>query len=61
MAVSVIAKRNGWSTVTVMGSAMGRPDRLVTMTVDHPFLFAITDTVTGLPLFLGQVTRPKAG
>jgi serpin B len=33
----------------------------ITVTVDHPFLFAITDTVTGLPLFLGQVTRPKAG
>jgi serpin B len=32
----------------------------VTLTVDHPFLFAITDTATGLPLFLGQVTRPKA-
>jgi serpin B len=30
----------------------------VTMTVDHPFLFAITDTATGLPLFLGQVSRP---
>lgn len=30
----------------------------VTMTVDHPFLFAITDTPTGLLLFLGQVTRP---
>jgi serine protease inhibitor len=26
--------------------------------VDRPFLFAITDTATGLPLFLGQVTRP---
>jgi serpin B len=30
----------------------------VTMTVDHPFLFAITDTPTGLLLFLGRVTRP---
>jgi serpin B len=30
----------------------------VTMTVDHPFLFAITDTATGLLLFLGRVTRP---
>jgi serpin B len=26
--------------------------------VDRPFLFAILDTATGLPLFLGQVTRP---
>jgi serpin B len=30
----------------------------VEMIVDHPFLFAIIDTVSGLPLFLGQVTNP---
>ena len=30
----------------------------IRMVVDRPFLFAIIDTVTGLPLFLGQVTRP---
>ena len=30
----------------------------ITMTADHPFLFAITDTSTGLLLFLGRVTRP---
>ncbi|MBV9379449.1 MAG: serpin family protein [Streptosporangiaceae bacterium] len=34
------------------------PDPVVTMIVDRPFLFAITDTATGLPLFLGQVARP---
>jgi serpin B len=33
----------------------------VTMTVDRPFLFAIIDTASGLPLFLGQVVRPAAG
>lgn len=38
-----------------------RPHQPVTMTVDHPFLFAITDTATGLPLFLGQVVRPTGG
>jgi serpin B len=31
------------------------------VTVDHPFLFAITDTTTGTPLFLGRVTDPTAG
>ena len=31
----------------------------VTMVVDRPFLFAITDRTTGLPLFLGQVTDPS--
>ena len=30
----------------------------IRMVVDRPFLFAIIDTATGLPLFLGQVTRP---
>jgi serpin B len=33
----------------------------VTMTVDRPFLFAIIDTTTGLPLFVGQVSHPRAG
>lgn len=29
--------------------------------VDRPFIFAITDTATRLPLFLGRVTDPSAG
>jgi serine protease inhibitor len=33
----------------------------VTMVVDRPFLFAIIDTATSLPLFLGQVSHPRAG
>jgi serpin B len=32
----------------------------VAVTVDRPFLFAITDTATGVPLFLGHVTNPAA-
>jgi len=32
----------------------------VTVTVDRPFLFAIADTLTGVPLFLGRVTNPSA-
>lgn len=32
----------------------------VTVTIDHPFLFVITDTSTGAPLFLGRVTDPSA-
>lgn len=42
-------------------AAFARPERPVEVTVDRPFLFAITDTATGLPLFLGRVTRPEAG
>jgi serpin B len=46
------------TAVAVSAMAMARPLRPVTMIVDHPFLFAITGTTTGLPLFLGQVTKP---
>ncbi len=35
-----------------------RPDPPVEVTVDRPFLFAIIDTGSGLPLFLGRVTDP---
>jgi serpin B len=41
-----------------MSASLTRP---VAMTVDRPFLFAIVDTATGLPLFLGQVSRPHPG
>ncbi|MGH3188486.1 MAG: serpin family protein [Streptosporangiaceae bacterium] len=39
-------------------AAMRLPPK-VTLTVDRPFLFAIVDTPTGLPLFLGQVSHPR--
>lgn len=35
------------------------PARRVVLTADHPFLFAVLDTRSGLPLFLGQFTRPS--
>jgi serpin B len=31
---------------------------LLPVNVDHPFLFVITDTATGAPLFLGRVSSP---
>lgn len=34
------------------------PARRVVLTADHPFLFAVLDTRSGLPLFVGQFTRP---
>jgi serpin B len=36
------------------------PDPPVEVVVDRPFLFAITDTTSGLPLFLGRVSDPSA-
>lgn len=32
-----------------------------TVTVDRPFIFVITDTTTGAPLFLGRINDPTAG
>jgi serpin B len=37
------------------------PEPPVEMIVDRPFLFALTDLRSGLPLFLGRVTDPAAG
>jgi serine protease inhibitor len=34
------------------------PDPPVELIVDRPFLFAITELASGLPLFLGRVTDP---
>jgi serpin B len=39
-------------------SALMKPPPPVELVVDRPFLFAITDTASGTPLFLGQVTNP---
>jgi serpin B len=49
------------TAVSVRAAAAMRPPPPVTMVVDRPFLFAIVHTTTGLPLFLGQVSRPRSG
>jgi serpin B len=41
-----------------MGFVRKPPAKRVVLTVDRPFLFAIVEMPSGLPLFLGQVTRP---
>ncbi len=48
------------TAVAMRPMALRRGPEPVRMIVDRPFLFAISDTATGLPLFLGQVTRPAA-
>ena len=45
------------TAVAMRPMALRRGPEPVRMTVDRPFLFAITDTATGLLLFLGQVSR----
>jgi serpin B len=47
------------TAVTMRPMALRRGPEPIPLTVDRPFLFAILDTATGLPLFLGQVTRPQ--
>jgi serpin B len=46
------------TAVTFRPLAAFRAPPPVTMVVDRPFLFAIIHTATGLPLFLGQLSRP---
>jgi serpin B len=48
------------TAVVMRAAALFRPPpaRKVVFTADHPFLFAVLDTRSGLPLFLGQFTRP---
>jgi len=47
------------TAITMRPMALRRGPEPIPLTVDRPFLFAIFDTATGLPLFLGQVTRPS--
>jgi serpin B len=46
------------TAIAMRPMALRRGPEPIPLTVDRPFLFAIFDTATGLPLFLGQVTRP---
>jgi len=49
------------TAVVMVGMAAFRAPPPVTLVVDRPFLFAIIDTATSLPLFLGQVSHPGGG
>jgi len=46
------------TAVSFRPTAAFRAPEPVEMTVDRPFLFAIVHGPAGLPLFLGQVSRP---
>jgi serpin B len=47
------------TAVVLLAAAMRRrPSQRVSFTADRPFLYAIIETTTGLPLFLGQFTGP---
>ena len=44
----------------IVGLSLRVPPKAVAVHADHPFYFAITDTQTGLMLFLGRVAEPAA-
>jgi serpin B len=47
------------TAAAVMLAALRRaPAKRVTFTADRPFLYVVTETTSGTPLFLGQFTRP---
>jgi serpin B len=48
------------TAVTLRTAAAFRSPPPVTVIADRPFLFAIIDTRTGVPLFLGQVSHPRS-
>jgi len=45
--------------VAVRAAAMRMPEPAVVFRADHPFLFLIRDTRTGVVLFIGRLTNPQ--
>jgi serpin B len=45
--------------VTMHALAMRMPEQPVVFRADHPFLFLIRDTSTGVALFIGRLTNPR--
>jgi serpin B len=49
------------TAIVMRPMALRRGPDPIPIVVDRPFLFAIVDTATGLPLFLGHVVTPATG
>jgi serpin B len=45
--------------ITMRTTAMRTPEQAVVFRADHPFLFLIRDTRTGVVLFIGRLTAPR--
>ena len=48
------------ATAVVMERAAALPEKLVEFKADHPFLFFIRDSASGMLLFMGRVADPSA-
>jgi serpin B len=45
--------------ITMQTTAMRVPERAVVFRADHPFIFLIRDTRTGVVLFIGRLMKPR--
>jgi len=45
--------------IAVLAAAMRAPDKVVVFRADHPFIFLIRDTRTGVILFIGRLMDPR--
>ena len=45
--------------MTMRAAAMRMPEQAVVFRADHPFLFLIRDTRTGVILFIGHLMHPR--
>jgi hypothetical protein len=44
---------------TIRATAMRMPEEAVVFRADHPFMFLIRDTRTGVVLFIGRLMNPR--
>jgi len=45
--------------ITMRATAMRMPEQAVVFRADHPFIFLIRDTRTGVVLFIGRLMNPR--
>jgi len=45
--------------ITMRATAMRMPEQAIVFRADHPFLFLIRDTRTGVVLFIGRLMNPR--
>jgi len=59
MAVGEKGTEAAAATVVMIATSGFAGDNLVDVVFDHPYLYAVVDKVTGIPLFVGQMDDPS--